>query len=322
MSYGRLATCPVECMSTFHKGELTAQERAGERLTAERNSPMISNRIMPGALEFLRQQPMAILGTVSDDGTVWASPVMGKPGFMSSSNGRDVRFDLGAISRVKRDILWSNLREGAHMGMLAIELATRRRLRVNGVLSKVSPDAFMLDVREAYSNCPKYIQRRKLVWNQAATASAVMPAQAGEGMTLEVRELISAADTLFIASDHSEGGADVSHRGGNPGFVHVIDARTLRIPDYPGNGLFNTMGNLIANSRAGITVLDFERGRMVQATGRARALFHEADPKDETAGTSRFIEFTVERWQLLAMPVAAQWQFVDASPYNPSVVTQ
>jgi predicted pyridoxine 5'-phosphate oxidase superfamily flavin-nucleotide-binding protein len=297
-------------MSVFHEGELAAQKLAGERTTAERNSPMIANRIMPGALEFLRQQPMVIVGTLSDDGTVWASPLIGKPGFVSSLNGRQVYFDLASAAPVKRDILWCNLREGSHMGMLAIELATRRRLRVNGVLSKVSAGELVLDVREAYPNCPKFIQRRKFVWEEDAAVSNRL-AEAGEGMTLDVRELFAKADTLFLATDHAERGADVSHRGGNAGFVQVLDARTLRIPEYPGNGLFNSIGNLMTNPRAGVMALDFDHGRMVQATGKARA---------ELQGTERYIEFKVERWQLLPLPAAAHWRFIDASPYNPAVV--
>ena len=272
------------------------------------NSAMISDTIMRGALPFLAQQRFVVLGTASDDGSVWASPVLGKPGFVSSTDGHQVRIDVTQALPVKRDMLWFDIRQGAHMGMLAIDLATRRRLRINGVLSRVSSNELILDVKESYSNCPKYIQRRNLVWDDVSSTPAKFPAQAGEGMTSEVRSLFESADTLFIATDHTSRGADVSHRGGNPGFVHTVDAKTLRIPDYPGNGLFNTMGNLISNSQAGITAMDFAGGRMVQATGRALALFPES---------GRSIEFTVDRWQLLPMPAVARWQFVDASPFNP-----
>lgn len=272
------------------------------------NSAMISDTIMRGALPFLAQQRFVVLGTASEDGSVWASPVLGKPGFVSSTDGHEVRIDMTHALAVKRDILWFNLRQGAHMGILAIDLATRRRLRINGMLSRVASSELTLDVAESYSNCPKYIQRRNLVWDDASATPTKFPAQAGEGMTSEVRSLIESADTLFIATVHAQRGADVSHRGGNPGFVHTVDAKTMRIPDYPGNGLFNTMGNLISNSRAGITAMDFTGGRMVQATGHAQAMFHES---------GRFIEFTVDRWQLLPMPAVARWQFVDASPFNP-----
>ena len=65
---------------------------------------------------------------------------------------------------------------------------------------------------------------------------------------------------------------NASHRGGPPGFVEVVDDRTLRIPDYVGNSMLNTLGNLTVNPHAGLVVLDFGPNRTLQLTRRAEIL--------------------------------------------------
>jgi len=90
---------------------------------------------------------------------------------------------------------------------------------------------------------------------------------------------IAEADTFFIASrsaqlDQAESsqGLDVSHRGGLPGFVRVVSRSELCFPDFSGNLLFNTLGNLAADARAGLLFIDFRSGGMLHIIGRARGL--------------------------------------------------
>src|SRR5262249_25058473 len=96
--------------------------------------------------------------------------------------------------------------------------------------------------------------------------------------------------TFFIASTHPQGGADASHRGGEPGFVQVPDAHTLQWPDYVGNNLFQTLGNLSVNPRAGLLFVDFERGRTLQLTGQAELLWkpRQGSTAPETGRSIRF----------------------------------
>jgi hypothetical protein len=89
-----------------------------------------------------------------------------------------------------------------------------------------------------------------------------------------------------------ERGYDVSHRGDLPGFVKAIDPHTIRWPEFPGNSMFNTLGNLLHDPHAGVVIPDFTRNRVVQVTGRAVALRDQPDPVNETAGARRFVEFT------------------------------
>lgn len=301
----------------FHAGELQAQRLAGETAPAERNGTVISDSIMAGALNFLRQQQMVVFGTESGSGALWASPLFGLPGFVNPENVRSLHFDRNRLQRVETDPFWENLRPGARAGMLAIELSTRRRLRVNGEFESVTDTEFVFAVREAYPNCPKYIQRRTLTWDDDAPRVPAPPALSGTFIEPVVAELLDAADTLFIATIHRDRGADASHRGGNPGFIQRLDARTLRVPDYAGNSLFNTFGNLLVDSRAGVTVMDFSNLRMLQMTGRAEVDWNAKDEQKRTGGTGRFWMYEIDQWRLLSFPRSARWEFLDASPFNP-----
>jgi hypothetical protein len=301
----------------FHSGELEAQRLAGESVIAERNSAVISDSIIAGALPFLRQQQMVVLGTESEDGALWASPLFGAPGFVSPLDPRSVRFDRTRMRPTQTDAFWRNLRAGVRAGMLAIDLATRRRLRVNGAFISIGDEKFILEVKEAYPNCPKYIQRRTLRWDEDSQGENSAAGPAGTTLTLDAAQVLETADTLFISSGHVDRGVDVSHRGGNPGFIQRLDARAFRVPDYTGNSLFNTFGNLLVNSRAGVTVMDFSKGRMLLMTGQAIPEWNQPDEQDVTGGTGRFWTFTVDHWRMVALPGTARWEYLDASPFNP-----
>ncbi len=303
--------------SPFHAGELDAQRMAGETALAQRNSAVISDDIIAGALPFLKQQRMVVFGTESADGALWASPLLGSPGLIIPQDPRTLRFDLQLIRSSQADIFWRNLHTGARAGMLAIDLATRRRLRVNGVFERVLDAEFVLAVREAFPNCPKYIQRRTMSWIDEASAESAPEASFGFDLSVEAARMIDSADTLFIASAHAGRGVDVSHRGGHPGFLQRLDATTFRVPDYAGNSLFNTLGNLIVDPRAGVTVMDFTANRMLQMTGAAKVEWSQLDEQGLTGGTGRFWTFKIQCWLILPLPIQARWEFLDASPYNP-----
>jgi len=126
------------------------------------------------------------------------------------------------------------------------------------------------------------------------------------------------ADTLFVASRHPTRGVDMSHRGGAPGFVRVLDPRRLRIPDYRGNGMFNTLGNFVVDDRAGLVFLDFDRGILLQMTGTVTLQFNEAeDSHQPTGGTGRYWDFHLARWLEVPILTKLAWELLDFSPYNP-----
>jgi uncharacterized protein len=304
-------------MSPFHEGELEVQSLAGESQMAERNGVLIADRIIGGARPFLHQQSMAVFGSWDCDENLWSSIVFGNPGFMRSEDGYAVDFDLSQVAVQGKDPLWANIEVNSSAGMLAIDLATRRRIRINGLLSRPSENSLRLGVQESYPNCPKYITRRQLK-TVSTELTESLPDTTGATLGPDQQCTLTRADVLFVATAHPTRGADASHRGGAPGFIEVLDDRTLRIPDYSGNSMFNTLGNLRVNARAGIIVPDFERGRTLQLTGTAETLWNQDDPADRTGGTHRFLAFRTTHWLELPLPAGVKTEFLDYSPYNPT----
>ena len=301
----------------FHEGEVQVQERAGEVAEGARNARAIADSILKGALNFIAEQPMAVLGSVDDEQNVWASVLFGRPGFISTPDEQTVEFDLSQAGINAHDPLWTNIEQNTQIGALIIELATRRRLRINGEVTRSAADRLALRVAESYPNCPKYIQRRTVEY-QAAEQADAMPAPV-DGLSLgrEQESLIQSSDTFFVASAHPQRGVDASHRGGPPGFVEVVDDRTLRVPDYVGNSMFNTLGNLAVNPRAGLVFVDFDRGRTLQLIGRTEILWDQPDAARRSGGTRRFWDFQIDRWRESGLPAALRWEFLDYSPHNP-----
>ena len=304
-------------MSPFHNGELEVQSLAGESRIAERNGVPVSDRIIGGARPFLQQQSMVVFASPDRGHHLWSSIVFGRPGFMRSEDGYAVDFDLSKVAVQGKDPLWANIEVNSSAGMLAIDLATRRRIRINGLLSRPRENLLRLGVQEAYPNCSKYITRRQLR-TVTTELTESFPATTGAALGPDQQGTLTRADVLFVATAHPTRGADASHRGGAPGFIEVLDDRTLRIPDYSGNSMFNTLGNLRVNARAGIIVPDFERGRTLQLTGTAETLWNQDDPADRTGGTHRFLALRVAHWLELPLPAGVKTEFLDYSPYNPT----
>lgn len=302
----------------FHEGELEVQERLGVRRQATRNSVVITDSIIKGALPFIAQQHMAVMGSIDSSGNVWASILSGQPGFMQAKSVQHITFDLSQSIQNSADPFWLNIETDPHIGMLVIELATRRRLRVNGIIHKKNDRQLELTVLETFPNCPKYIQRRNALPKQLGQLETSTITD-GKKLGPEQVSMIKKSDTLFVASAHAERGVDASHRGGNPGFVQVLDEHTLRIPDYLGNSLFNTLGNFTANPNAGLVFVDFTEGTTLQVIGKAKILWDEDDPKDETGGTKRFWKMKIERFLQIQKAHEQKWEFLDYSPHNPIV---
>jgi predicted pyridoxine 5'-phosphate oxidase superfamily flavin-nucleotide-binding protein len=303
--------------SPYHEGEREIQERAGEAERGRRSGGVIADAIIPGALSFIEKQPMVVVGSVDPGGDVSASVLLGAPGFMRPVDPRTIQFDLATAYETPSDPLWANIEHDPRAGLLMIELATRRRLRVNGRLERVDEERLRLHVEQSYPNCPKYIQRRHLIGVTPEVGGASAGPRTGHSLDAALQGLIGAADTLFVASVAPAGGVDASHRGGNPGFVRVMNEHTLRIPDYPGNSMFNTLGNFALNPRAGLLFLDFERSRVLQLVGRPEIRWDLDEAPEETGGTGRYWDLEIERWLETPLPVRAEWEFFDYSPFNP-----
>jgi hypothetical protein len=201
--------------------------------------------------------------------------------------------------------------------MLVMDLETRRRLRINGAVDRFNAAGLSVRVGEVFGNCPKYIQRRQRSDVDAADESASTQVEAGTVIDAARRAFIARVDTAFVGSIHARRGLDVSHRGGQPGFIAVAGDRVLQIPDYPGNAMYLTLGNFEVDPRAALALVDFEQRRVLSLTGTAMTTFGLEDPRLPTGGTGRHWSFTVQRWVEFALPPSLAWTLIEPSPLNP-----
>lgn len=299
--------------SVFHAGELAVQERAGVQNDARRLGKGIRSVLQPAQQNFLREQRLAVASSVDAEGRVWASLLTGEPGFIQAVDERTVEIDTAPTAG---DPLWTNLQEKGPLGLLAISPALQRRVRVNGIGERRSEGGLSLHVQQAFGNCPRYIQVRhpEIV---SSTARTLHKVRQGNLLTKEQQDWILRADTFFVASFHPEGGADASHRGGNPGFARVLDANSLAWPDYNGNGMFQTLGNITVNPNVGLLFIDFEHGRTLQLTGKARIIW-EPDRVTEFVGAERVVEFHVHQAIEMTNTNSIRWHLIEYSQYNPT----
>ncbi|MGD1223982.1 MULTISPECIES: pyridoxamine 5'-phosphate oxidase family protein [Streptomyces] len=288
---------------TYHSGSRAVQDRVGVRDLADHVGRSIGQGIRPVAAAFLEQQPMLVLGA-ADPGTgeVWASLLTGRPGFVRATGVRQISVTGGLRPD---DPLAPALRTpGTPVGTIALDPRTRRRMRVDG-RARPTPRGLAVEADQVFSNCPKYLQRRETyettgrVPGTPRRGSRLSPAQA---------QSVAAADTFFLATVHTHG-ADASHRGGNPGFVRVTAPGELRWPDYPGNSMFLSLGNLAADPRAGLLFVDWTTGTTLQLTGTARTEF--------ASDGERSVRFTVTG--VVETPAASplRWSAPEYSPANP-----
>ncbi len=299
-------------MTVYHPGELAVQERAGVRRGAAKIGASIDTVIDPAAAHFLAQRYTLYAGSLDADGRPWASQLTGPPGFVTVIAPATVRIDAAPAPG---DPLLANLGANPAIGLLAIDLATRRRFRVNGTVQSVAGGVIEVAVAQAFGNCPKYIQRREPVGvsETLPDASRVVRSRT---LSAAQRARIAAVDTFFLATAHPSAGVDVSHRGGRPGFVETPDERTLVWPDYQGNMMFMSLGNLAIHPRAGVLVVDFERGDVLSLTGSATI---DWDPARTSrfAGAGRVIELRVEDVVDAPEGSVLRWRLLEPSPVNP-----
>lgn len=248
--------------AVFHADELAVQTRAGVATTRSGIRDFMPDQHR----SFFARLPYILLAVNDAAGWPLATLLEGEPGFVDSPDP--------ALLRIRAlpagdDPAAGTIRVGDEIGILGIDFGTRRRNRVNGIVSSRDAAGFTMVVRQSFGNCPQYIQRRAIA--QADTVAG--PARELSSLDGAARSLIQGADTFFVASRSRAdigpaGGADISHRGGRPGFVSV-SGDTLLIPDFRGNHYFNTLGNLSGEPRAALLFPDFATGDLLQLQGVA-----------------------------------------------------
>jgi predicted pyridoxine 5'-phosphate oxidase superfamily flavin-nucleotide-binding protein len=287
----------------FHDGERRAQALAGGGASGTGIRAFMPDQHRT----FFTLLPCLFLAVADDNGWPWATAVTGSAGFIISPhpNLLQVRASLTPDDPVSRAV-----RADEAIGLLGLQFETRRRNRANGVITAADAAGFTVAVSQSFGNCAKYIQTRDV----AAKPPASIVGEAIGGLDDEARALIATADTFFVASSTpglTQGGLDISHRGGRPGFVRV-EGDDLWVPDFAGNRYFNTLGNLLIDPRAGLLFLDFARGDMLHVQGRASIEWHSGAAAPN--GTERVWRLAVTRAHRRRAALPLQFTFREYSP--------
>jgi ferredoxin-NADP reductase len=213
------------------------------------------------------------------------------------------------------DALASLFENGSDLGILGIEFATRRRNRVNGRIRTNDGKKILFKVDQSFGNCPQYIKPRDW-WTTGMKKNEqvcllndtdLFPRRPSQ-LTKEQISSIEMAESIFLATgyradgDDPRFGNDASHRGGTVGFLKVSsDGKRIFLPDYSGNNMFNSLGNIVQDPRTGISVPLYETGGMIQMSGFT--LIHWEDEDDAESnevsisdfpGALRWLEFTID----------------------------
>jgi predicted pyridoxine 5'-phosphate oxidase superfamily flavin-nucleotide-binding protein len=285
------ASARVAADGGFHPGELAVQRRAGVAAEAARLMPMLEPAELRGGLAaFLADRTFAVLTARDAGGRLWASPLSGPAGFLAVTSPTTLRV---AAAIPAGDAL-HGLPPGQQAGLIAVEFATRRRVRLNGTLTEAGDGHVTVDVEQAFGNCPQYIQQRVLAPGTDGEEQQGGQARAGTELSPADAGLIRGADTFFLGTTHPGRGTDASHRGGAPGFVRV-EGNQLWWPDYPGNNMFTSFGNLEVNPEAALLFIDFAAGAVLQLSGTASVEWGQPGAPGDDGHTGRRARFTVQR---------------------------
>lgn len=298
----------------FHAGELAVQHRAGVQREAERLAPMLAVAELSGGMAgFLAGRTFLVITGRDQSGRLWTSPLLGPPGFLDARSAAE----LAVHAAIPAGDPLYGIAAGQKVGMTAVEFATRRRVRINGILTAAASNLLTIEVEQAYGNCPQYIQPRLLEPSRGSgrDLAAVRRATA---LSDDDAQLIRSADTFFLGTVNPERGADASHRGGAAGFVRLDGTSRLWWPDYPGNNLFNSLGNLAADPEAALLFVNFPGGRALQLSGTAGVEWDHAGEPGDDAGTGRRVVFTIQDL-ISGRPLGARETLHAPYPRNPAL---
>ena len=296
------------------------QARLGVRDKVEAQGRRVVRDFLPEQhREFYRLLPLLVVATLDRDGQPWCSVIAGLPGFIESPDERSLRITAPILPG---DPLSDNLQIGGEIGIVGVQMTSRRRNRISGLISAVDTDSFTVSVKQTLGNCPQYIQvRESSPTPELGRVAKEKPHFESGALTARGQEIVAVADTFFIATAHLGAdaedrlrtGVDASHRGGKPGFVRLEDSRTLMIPDFVGNFIFNTIGNLMLEPRAGLVFMDFATGDILYLAGEAEIIWDGEDVK-AFAGAERLIRFRIARSILVEGSLPLRFSAPEFSP--------
>ncbi|KAL4873022.1 hypothetical protein BDV12DRAFT_182647 [Aspergillus spectabilis] len=261
----------------------------------------------PAAGLLMRRCPLLAIWALDQEGRPWCSLWGGEEGFATPASGTS--FDIKTPVRktydpvVKSLLLDSTGDSGKLVSFLAVDLENRRRVKLFGKITA--------------GNCPKYLNAKRIV------PAPLDPKLISETPQLHpyAIDLLDHADCLFNSS-HGTHEMDTNIRGGPPGFVRVVtnqpSGAVIVYPEYTGNRLYQTLGNLQTNPLAGYVFPDFETGNALFVTGKTEILIGE-DASSVLPRSNIVARLTVTESRFVKKALSFRGEPRKTSPYNPSV---
>ena len=325
----------------WHEGEIAMAKAMKVPNMDNPTVPMLS----PQLANHSRVVPLIAIGTLDKQGRPWTTLWGGEKG-ISQPIAQGI---LGVRSQVvtHHDPVVEELvgkegdgtvvREegvGRMVSGLTIDLETRKRTKlfgrmVAGALTLREDEAtdsqqsiaevqLVLKIEQSLGNCPKYLNKKHI------EPAASHPELVSDSPQLPQRalDLLSKADLFFLSSANNDLDMDTNQRGGPAGFVRVISneasGAVLCYPEYSGNRLYQTLGNLKVNPVLGICVPDFDTGDMLYLTGTTEVLIGPAAasilPRSNLA-----VKITITSARFVATALPFRGTAGELSPYNPAV---
>ncbi|KAF9525589.1 hypothetical protein CPB83DRAFT_909061 [Crepidotus variabilis] len=333
-------------LTGWHRGERIARQKLGyDKIPSTAHAfSWISGEMPDQHSQFYttRLQFLPIC-TLDETGRPWSSLVTGKDarrGFVRHPHYNTLAIDAHLR---KGDPLLKNVHQiGKGDGMLiagvGVELSTRRRNKFAGEVSRldlIENDAYIeLVVNEAIGNCPKYITLRELEPIPKPDPVVVedqFKLSSSDRLPPDAISLILSSDIVFFGTTYSALESEsqaypshlgLNHRGGAPGFIRVkLDGRTVVLPDFSGNRILTSLGNVEATPLAGLTFVSFLSGDILYITGTAQNLYGDDSrkvmPFQDTITEVYITGFTYVRQGFPLRETSEQK--IQLSPYNPPV---
>lgn len=302
--------------NVFHEGQIAVQKITGEEEIAKMRIPMVQTSLHPRSIPFIEHQVLAFPGSEDTSGNLWLSLLVGERGFIQVPSLQEIKFDLSKVTSNREDIFFRNIKTKPTVGLLFHEAARRARYRAWGI-ARQEGDQLSFDIRLGYPSCPKHIQRETIELPETQTTLSPEYSD-GTDLGLPEKEWISNAHTFFMATQTKKGDIEASHRGGDPGFIEILEDGLLRVPDYLGNSMFSSLGNIYQNPKAALLFVDYKKGATLQLTGKAELQFDQNSAEDfyKSGETGRFWTFETKKWIKTEQHHEVNTSFIDFSPFN------
>ncbi|PNS21714.1 hypothetical protein CAC42_1568 [Sphaceloma murrayae] len=328
----------------WHQGEVEMHRRL--RVPEQDNpaAPMLT----PQAAALLPRAPLLAIGTLDDKGRPWTTVWGGDTGLAQSLGNSTIgiRTPVAATLDPVIELLIGNAADGEVVkeeaqarlvSGLTIDLLTRKRVKIAGSMvagalnriktsdevAQVGTDEgeavlqLVVRINESLGNCPKYINKKEI------TSSSPRPRLVSDTIPLPLKalDLLQTSDLFFLSTTHSGYDMDTNHRGGPPGFVRVLenDDKTILVyPEYSGNRLYQSLGNMITNPQVGICFPDFATGNCLFVSGSTEILVGK-DAASLITRSNLAVKITVEAARFVEGVLPFRGTSGESSPYNPTV---